>query len=131
MINVKILTKESVALEAEAQKVNITTTTGEITVLSGHEALISTISDGKITVVKSNGEILKLAVFYGLAHVENIKGKTNLIIMLESIEDIKEKKEEALKEAKLKAKLALKEKESDFNLESSVLGNINRFKHKK
>jgi F-type H+-transporting ATPase subunit epsilon len=130
MINVQILTRENKVLDTAARRATILTTTGEITILRGHEPIISTISDGKISVEVESGEVNTFLIFYGVVHVENIKGKTNLIVLVEEVTDTHLESSESIKEAKVKARIALKEKDDDFKMESRVFLGVNRFKQR-
>ncbi|MBP9773018.1 MAG: ATP synthase F1 subunit epsilon [Candidatus Peribacteraceae bacterium] len=104
MIHLSIITPEEVAFSADAQSITIPTTAGEITVLSGHIPLISTLQPGTIIVRDGKGGEQFFAVAQGVVEVEH-----NTIRILSDIADrVESLEEEAIEQAKKRAEEVLK-----------------------
>jgi F-type H+-transporting ATPase subunit epsilon len=125
MLKLKVITPDKIITDEVVDSVTLPTTSGMITVLNKHAALVSTIKSGEM-VVKKGGKGVGYSVYKGLVNVRpNIKGITEVVVLLESGEMIDEldhaRAEEALKRA-----IALKE-ENFENAEFSMFeGHIER-----
>ena len=145
MIHITLATPTESIFSGDAQKVTISTSTGEITVLVGHEQLMTTIEAGQIIIeeaeeenkdknssIKSENEKSKIiySAYNGVVNVENLKGKTNVKILLESSEDVKVLDEKVLEESIKRAKEANIEKMDTFGIEinQELLRDLNRIK---
>jgi len=105
-INLRIITPEKVAYQAEADLVIVPTSEGEITIMANHIPLISTMKHGEL-VIKNNNEEIPMAVCNGFIETK----KNRVTIMTDIAERIEEIDEQKAKEAKEKAKELLKEKD--------------------
>ena len=145
MIHITLATPTESIFSGDAQKVIISTSTGEITVLAGHEQLMTTIEAGQIIIeeaeeenkdknssIKSENEKSKIiySAYNGVVNVENLKGKTSVKILLESSEDVKVLDEKVLEESIKRAKEANIEKMDTFGIEinQELLRDLNRIK---
>ncbi len=130
MIKAKIATPEKEIFNGDLNKIIISTSTGEISILSGHEPLISTIESGQIIIEKEDGQREIFSGFNGLVNIENHKGKTNVKVLIESSEDVNSLDLIILEESIKRAKEANKEKMENFGLEinSELLKDLNRLK---
>lgn len=135
MIHLTFASPEKNIYEGEADKLIISTSTGEITVLSGHEPLLTTIDSGQVIIEKRNKDSKQLdrdiySAFSGVVHVENNAGKTNVKVLLESSEDVKSLDSKVLEESIRRARLANVEEMGDFGLEinDQLLRDLNRLK---
>ncbi len=138
MIKVILADPEKELWNGEAKKVIISTNEGEISVLRGHEPLMTTISAGQIIIEKenilddtnnkeSNREIF--SAYNGVVNIENIKGQTKVVILVENTENLKDFDEQVLKEAIEAAKIANQEKQDvNFNLDTGVLRDMNKLR---
>ncbi len=137
MIKVILSDIEKELWNGEAKKVIISTNDGEISVLRGHEPLMTTVSVGQVIIEKINeegsGEDKNnrdiFSVYNGVVNIENEKGQTRVVILVENTENLKDFDEQVLKEAVEAAKKANEEKQDpDFNLDSGILRDMNKLK---
>ena len=130
MIHIIVATPEKEIFRGEALKLVLSTSTGEIGVLSGHQPLISTIDAGQIVIEKDGGEKEIFSGFNGLVNIENHKGKTNVKVLIESSEDVKSLDAKSLEESIKRAREANIEKMDDFGLEvnAELLKDLSRIK---
>jgi len=105
-INLRIITPEKVAYQAEVDLVIVPTSEGEITIMANHIPLISTMKHGEL-IIKNNNEEIPMAVCNGFIEIK----KNRVTIMTDIAERIEEIDEQKAKEAKEKAKELLKEKD--------------------
>lgn len=118
MLKLKVITPDKVITDEVVDSISLPTTSGMITVLDKHVALVSTIKAGEM-VIKKGGKGIGYSVYKGLVNVRpSFKGITEVIVLLESGEMIDEldhtRAEEALKRA-----VTLKEENLE-NLEVSL-----------
>ncbi len=113
-LKLKIVTPERLVLEEEVDQVTLPTTEGEITVLPGHVALISTLKSGDI-VARSNGEDIPMAVVSGFLELHN----NEVTILADFAETVSEMTGEEIEKARARAdELRTKQMdESDVNFE--------------
>lgn len=78
-----LLTLNGKVLEDEIEKIVVTTSNGEITVLKNHIPLISTTNKGRLMVFK-NGEKIEYIADVGVLKIE----KDEVILMSESVKKI-------------------------------------------
>lgn len=116
MIHAIIATPEKEVFRGELKKIILTTSSGEIAVLRGHEPLISTIDAGHIIIEKEDGEREIFSGFNGIINIENNKGETSVKVLIESSENVKDLDEKALQEAIERAEKANTEKVDDLGL---------------
>lgn len=103
MLKLKVITPDKVITDEVVDSITLPTTSGMITVLNKHVALVSTIRAGEM-VIKKGGKGVGYAVYKGLVNVRpNFKGITEVVVLLERGEMIEEldhdRAEEALKRA--------------------------------
>ena len=77
MIHITLATPSESIFTGEAKKIIISTSTGEITVLAGHEPLLTTIDAGQIIIEDKDINKTIFSAYNGVVNIENIKGKTN------------------------------------------------------
>ncbi len=70
MLHFKIVTPERVAFEGNVVQVSVPTTSGEITILPHHIALVSVIAPGEMKVRDEHGQELLFAVSGGCVEVQ-------------------------------------------------------------
>lgn len=103
MLKLKVITPDKVITDEVVDSISLPTTSGMITVLDKHVALVSTIKAGEM-VIKKGGKGVGYSVYKGLVNVRpSFKGITEVVVLLESGEMIDEldhtRAEEALKRA--------------------------------
>lgn len=103
MLQLKVLTPDKIITDEIVDSVSLPTTTGMITVLNKHVALVSTIKAGEM-IIKKGGKGVGYSVYKGLVNVRpHTKGITEVVVLLEHGEMIEEldhdRAEEALKRA--------------------------------
>lgn len=104
MIHLSIITPEEVAFTGEAESITIPTAAGEITVLTGHIPLVSTLQPGTMIVRDGKGGEQFFAVSRGVVEVEH-----NTIRILSDIADrVESLEEDAIEQAKQRAEEVLK-----------------------
>ncbi len=129
MINIILATPEKEMYKGTAKKVTISTVSGEITVLAGHEPLITTIESGQIVIENNEGVRDVYSAFSGVVNIENNRGKTNVIILLENSEDVRGLDEKTLQESVNRAIEANKEKpEEVIDTNIGLLRDMNKLK---
>ncbi len=102
-LKLKIVTPEKLILEEEVDQVTIPTTEGELTILPDHIPLIASLSSGDI-VALSKGEFVPMAVAGGFIEVNKVDNKTEVAILADFAEHIKDITDQAIAEAETKAK---------------------------
>ena len=130
MIKVIAATPSSIIYSGEARRISMSTSSGEITVLAGHEPLMTTIDAGQIIINNKEGINFIFSAYNGVVNIENTKGLTTVRILMESSEDVKGLDDKSLEESIERAKQANVEKMDDFGLEinSELLRDLNRIK---
>ncbi len=131
MLKLKVITPDKVITDEVVDSITLPTTSGMITVLNKHIALVSTIKAGEM-VIKKGGKGVGYAVYKGLVNVRpNFKGITEVVVLLERGEMIEELDHDRAEEA-LKRAIALKEENAenvDFSFfEGHVEKQLNRVK---
>jgi F-type H+-transporting ATPase subunit epsilon len=110
-IKFKIVTPEKIIFEKEINSVTLPTTTGEITVLPNHVPLLTQLTAGELT-IKTEQEIIHLAVSRGFVEVKPGSVVTVLTETAERAEEINEAKAQAAKEQAQNLLKNLKNKEA-------------------
>jgi F-type H+-transporting ATPase subunit epsilon len=129
MINVTLSTPEKELYKNTAKKVTISTANGEISVLAGHEPLMTVIQAGQIVIENLEGNREIFSAFSGVVNIENDKGKTNVIILLENSEDVNGLDEKTLQDSVDRAAAANKEKPEDvIDTNIGLLRDMNKLK---
>ena len=130
MINVTIATPSESIFKGEAKKIIISTSTGEIAVLAGHEPLMTTVDAGQVIIENKDDTKIVYSAYNGVVNIENNKGKTNVSVLLESSEDVKKIDEKSLEESVKRAKEANVEKMDEMGLElnSELMRDLNKIK---
>lgn len=131
MLKLKVITPDKIITDEVVDSITLPTTSGMITVLNKHVALVSTIKSGEM-VIKKGGKGVGYSVYKGLVNVRpNEKGITEVVVLLERGEMIEELDHDRAEEA-LKRALALKEENAenvDFSFfEGHVEKELNRVK---
>ena len=68
-MKLNIVSLKGVEFEGEVASVNLKTTSGEITVLDNHRALITELKKGKAVIVKKSGEKLNFDIKSGFLEI--------------------------------------------------------------
>ncbi len=131
MLKLKVITPDKVITDEVVDSITLPTTSGMITVLNKHVALVSTIKSGEM-VVKKGGKGVGYAVYKGVVNVRpHFKGITEVVVLLERGEMIEELDHDRAEEALARA-LALKAENAenvDFSFfEGHVEKELNRVK---
>ncbi|HYC83514.1 MAG TPA: ATP synthase F1 subunit epsilon [Candidatus Paceibacterota bacterium] len=105
-LRLKIVTPERVAYEEEVSEVTLPTATGQISILAGHEPLVSLLKPGEL-VVHKNDEAVYMAVSTGLIEMRK---DGELVILADTAEHAEELELERIEEAKQRAEEILKER---------------------
>lgn len=104
-LRLHITTPEKVILEADVEKVNLTTQSGEITVLPNHEAMISVLKPGELRITEAGVE---KPLIVGRGYLEVQAGR--LTVLAETAERLEEIDEQRAEEARRKAEKLMAEK---------------------
>jgi len=107
-LHIQVVTPEKIILDSQADEVIIPTTTGEITVLPGHMALLSQIASGGELIVKNGTQSEHVAVAGGFLEI----GNDTISILADYAIHGKDINEARAKEAKERAEKIMKEKAS-------------------
>lgn len=90
MLKLKVITPDKIITDEVVDSVSLPTTSGMITVLNKHAALVSTIKSGEM-MIKKGGKGVGYSVYKGLVNVRpNFKGITEVVVLLERGEMIEE-----------------------------------------
>lgn len=128
MIDLFIASPDKKIFEGEVKRLILPTASGAITVLNGHEPIMSIIDAGEI-VYYDNGTPKHVAAYHGVVNVENNKGKTRVSILLENTENVHELDLERAKIAHDRVLVAMKEKDNEeLDLNGNLLRELNRIK---
>lgn len=115
MLKLKVVTPDKVIVDEIVDNLSIPTTSGMITVLNKHIALVSTIKAGEMT-VRKGGAGIGYAVYKGLVNVRpHRKGLTEVVVLLERGESVEELDHDRAEEALARAKAMKEEKEDDVD----------------
>lgn len=115
MLKLKVVTPDKVIVDEIVDNLTIPTTTGMITVLNKHIALVSTIKAGEMT-VRKGGAGIGYAVYKGVVNVRpHCKGMTEVVVLLERGEAVEELDHVRAKEALARAKAMKEEREDDVD----------------
>ena len=68
-MKLNIISLTEIEFEGEAVSVNIKTTSGEITVLNNHQPLLTTLTAGRASIVKKDGEVFNINIESGFLEV--------------------------------------------------------------
>jgi F-type H+-transporting ATPase subunit epsilon len=133
MIKVILSDPEKEIYNGDAKKITIRTNDGEIGILRGHEPLMTTIKSGQVIIEKENEnkEVLRevFSAYNGVVNIENIKGQTRVVVLVESVENVKDLDEAALRAALDSAEKANAEKQDEsFNLDTGILRDMNKLR---
>ena len=102
-LKLKIITPEKLILEEMVDQVSIPTTEGEITILPDHIPLIAGLASGDVVAI-TNSEQVPMAVVGGFLEVKkNDKGDTEVAVLADFAEHVKEISDEAIEKAKARA----------------------------
>ncbi len=77
-MNLLIIKVNETLFEGKAEKVTIPAITGEITVMSGHEPLVTPLKSGKVTYVLENGESTEVEIERGFLEINS--DEVNIIL---------------------------------------------------
>lgn len=131
MLKLKVITPDKVITDEVVDSITLPTTSGVITVLNKHIALVSTIKAGEM-VIKKGGKGVGYSVYKGLVNVRpNFKGITEVIVLLERGEMIEELDHDRAEQALKRAQALRDENEEnvDFSFfEGHVEKQLNRVK---
>ena len=108
MLTVELITPEEIAFKGEAVSVTLPTGDGEITVLTGHVSLVSTVSPGTMIVRNAEGEQM-FAVARGVIEVtpKSVRVLSDIADRVEALE------EAAIEQAKERAEKLVSERRND------------------
>ena len=111
-LKLKIITPERLVLEEMAEQISLPTTEGEITILPDHIPLIAGLSSGDV-VALINDEYVPMALVGGFVEVkQNEEGITEVAILADFAEHIKELSDTAIEKAKARAEELRKQMEN-------------------
>ena len=132
LLKLKIVTPEKLILEEEVESVTIPTKEGEITILPDHVPLIAPLASGDI-VAFVNGEHLPMAIVGGFLEVKKEGGETEVAVLADFAEHVREITDEAITHAKTKSEELRKQAENneivDFeHFESELERSLTRVK---
>lgn len=131
MLKLKVITPDKIIIDEVVDSVSLPTTSGMITVLSKHVPLVSIIKAGEMTIKKA-GSGVGYSVYKGVVNVRpHGKGITEVAVLLERGEMVKELDAKRAEEALKRAEAMLEEKvgDEDFSLfEGLVEKELNRVK---
>ena len=105
MIHLQIITPEKVVFDEEVDQVSLPTETGQITILSQHVPLVTTIEPGEL-IYKKHQKETHLAAGYGFAQV----GPADIKVLVDLAAPEEEIEEKAIEVAKKQAEEALAKK---------------------
>ena len=108
-LKLKIATPERVLFDEDVTEVVVPTTTGVLTILPNHTALISEIVPGEMII--RDGKTEKIALVFG--GFLNVKAGSEVIILADSAEHIHEIAEKEAEEAKKRAEKLMSESVGD------------------
>ena len=115
MLKLKVVTPDKVIVDEIVDNLSIPTTSGMITVLNKHIALVSTIKAGEMT-VRKGGAGVGYSVYKGVVNVRpHRKGLTEVVVLLERWESVDERDHSRAEEALARAKALKEEKEDDVD----------------
>lgn len=128
MIHLYIATPEAKIFDGEVDKVTLPSSTGVVSILAGHEPIMSTIITGEIRFNRGDDEEV-FAAYNGVINVENNKGHTRVSVLLEHNENVKnidlEKANVAFERAK---ELKNMKVDDELDLNGNLLRELNRIK---
>src|SRR3989344_2367441 len=102
-LKLKIVTPERLVLEEMVDQVSLPTTEGEITILPDHIPLISGLASGDVVAV-ADGEHIQMAVVGGFLEVkQNDQKETEMAVLADFAEHVREISDEKIAEAKIRA----------------------------
>ncbi len=129
MIHLYIATPEAKIFDGEVDKVTLPSSTGAISILSGHEPIMSTIDSGEIRFNRGKDEEI-FAAHNGVINIENNKGKTRVSVLLEHNENIKNIDLETANKALARARelKTIKMDDEGLDTNSNLLRELNRVK---
>ena len=105
MIHLQIITPEKTVYDDEVDQVSLPTSTGQITVLKNHTALITQIEPGEM-IFKKHQKEQRLAAGFGFAEID----KSNVKVLVDLAAPEEEIEEKRIEEARKHAEQALKQK---------------------
>ena len=132
-LKLKIITPERLVLEEMVDQVTLPTTEGEITVLPDHIPLIVGLASGDVVALVNN-EHVPMAVVGGFVEVKkNEQGETEVAVLADFAEHLKELSDEAIEKAKARAeeleKLMENKEHVDFeHFETELARSLTRIK---
>jgi F-type H+-transporting ATPase subunit epsilon len=101
-LKLKIVTPERLMLEEMVDHVTLPTTEGEVTILPDHIPMIAGLASGDV-VALSTGENVPMAVSGGFVEVKQVDGVTEVAVLADFAEHVKDMTEEAIKQAESRA----------------------------
>ncbi len=101
-LKLKIVTPERLMLEEMVDHVTLPTTEGEVTILPDHIPMIAGLASGDV-VALSTGEHVPMAVSGGFVEVKQVDGVTEVAVLADFAEHVKDMTEEAIKQAESRA----------------------------
>src|SRR5512133_3768494 len=104
--HLKLVTPEHVLFEGDVASMTIPTDTGEITILSNHVALVSTIASGVAVITYPNNTQEDIAISGGFLQ---IKGNNEVVVLAQMAERAADIDLKAIEEAKNRAEKVMKE----------------------
>ncbi len=129
MIKVVLASPDKELYNSTAKKVMISSNDGEIGIMRGHEPLMTTIKSGQVVIEKEDEEREIFSAYNGVVNIENIKGETRVVILVENTENVKDMDAAALRAALEAAEIANKDKDDhNFNLDTGRLRDMNKLR---
>ena len=119
-LKVEVVTQEEQLVSVEADEVTLPATNGEISVLPGHEPLMSTMKAGEV-ILHNQGKVERIIVSPGFIQV----AQNSVIVLADSAVRENELDEAKARQAKADAEAAMQELQSDSEI-AMTLGTIER-----
>jgi F-type H+-transporting ATPase subunit epsilon len=129
MIKVVLASPDKELYNGVSKRVMIRTNDGEIGIMRGHEPLMTTVKSGQVIIEKEEGAREIFSAYNGVVNIENTKGETRVVILVEETTNVKDMDEVVLQAALEAAKKANQEKQDEsFNLDTGILRDMNKLR---
>ena len=129
MLKAFIGSSNNIIFDDFIREIGISTYSGRIGILPGHNNLISSIKIGELKVIDKDNQEHIYSVSDGVLKVENINGETIANLLFEDIDHINDLNEKDIQEAINRAEKISKEKiDIDFDIEKQLFRDLNKLK---
>lgn len=131
MLELFIASPDKEIYKGKARQITLPSSVGVITVLPGHEPLMTTIGAGEMYFIDENNKDYYFSAFMGVVNIENNKGESRVSVLLERSENVQDIDEAAALSALERAKQANVEKGDDLfgmGTTNMIMKEMNRVK---